>query len=63
MEGPAEISPTDRATRVDIAVRYLGPEMGAAYVDGTGGDHIVVRIRPGRWRTTDYSTLEPPGAG
>jgi PPOX class probable F420-dependent enzyme len=63
VEGPTEISPTDRATRVDIAARYLGAEMGAAYVDGTAGDNIVVRIRPARWRTTDYSTLELPGAG
>ena len=55
VDGPVEIEATDRATRVDIATRYLGTEMGTEYVDGSASDDIVVRLRPARWRTTDYS--------
>jgi PPOX class probable F420-dependent enzyme len=62
VEGPVEIDSTDRATRVDIATRYLGTEMGPAYVDdGPAADDIVVRLRPARWRTSDFSKLELPG--
>ena len=59
VEGPVEIEPTDRATRVDIATRYLGPEMGSAFVDGGAADDIVVRLQPARWRTTDYAKENP----
>jgi PPOX class probable F420-dependent enzyme len=56
VEGPVEIEPSDRATRVDIATRYLGTRAGTEYVDGTpGADDIVVRLRPARWRTSDFS--------
>jgi PPOX class probable F420-dependent enzyme len=56
VDGPVEIEQTDRATRVDIASRYLGAEIGTQYVDGTpDGDDIVVRLRPTRWRTSDFS--------
>jgi PPOX class probable F420-dependent enzyme len=62
VEGPVEIDSTDRATRVDIATRYLGAEMGPAYVNGgPAADDIVVRLRPARWRTSDFSKLELPG--
>jgi PPOX class probable F420-dependent enzyme len=63
VEGPVEISDADRQKRVDIAVRYLGEEMGTGYVDSTSdaGD-IVVRLTPERWRTTDYAKLELPGS-
>jgi hypothetical protein len=61
VEGPVEIEVTDRATRVDIATRYLGTEMGTAYVDGDTADDIVVRLRPARWRTSDFSKLDLPG--
>jgi PPOX class probable F420-dependent enzyme len=56
VDGPVEIEPTDRATRVDIATRYLGVQAGTEYVDGTpDADDIVVRLRPERWRTIDFS--------
>jgi uncharacterized protein len=56
VEGPVEIEPTDRATRVDIATRYLGTKAGTEYVDRTPeADDIVVRLRPARWRTIDFS--------
>jgi PPOX class probable F420-dependent enzyme len=61
VEGPVEIEATDRATRVDIATRYLGTELGTAYVDGDPADDIVVRLRPARWRTGDFSKLDLPG--
>jgi PPOX class probable F420-dependent enzyme len=62
VDGPVEIETTDRATRVHIATRYLGTEMGTAYVDsgGAAGDDIVVRLRPVRWRTSDFSKFELP---
>ena len=62
VDGPVEIDSTDRATRVDIATRYLGTEMGPAYVNGNpDADDIVVRLRPARWRTSDFSKLDLPG--
>ena len=62
VDGPVEIDSTDRATRVDIATRYLGTEMGPAYVNGNpDSDDIVVRLRPARWRTSDFSKLDLPG--
>ena len=62
VEGPVEIEATDRTTRVDIATRYLGEEMGTAYVDsGASNDDIVVRLHPTTWRTSDYSRLDNPG--
>jgi PPOX class probable F420-dependent enzyme len=61
VEGPVEVDTTDRATRVDIATRYLGVEMGTAYVDsGAATDDIVVRLHPTTWRTSDYSRLDRP---
>ncbi len=58
VDGPVEIDTTDRATRVDIASRYLGSDAGAAYVEANpDDDDIVVRLRPTRWRTMDFSKL------
>jgi PPOX class probable F420-dependent enzyme len=58
VDGPVEIEQTDRATRVDIASRYLGTAAGTEYVDAhPGADDIVVRLSPTRWRTLDFSKL------
>jgi nitroimidazol reductase NimA-like FMN-containing flavoprotein (pyridoxamine 5'-phosphate oxidase superfamily) len=42
-----------------MAHRYLGPELGDGYVESTRGegdvDNILVKMRPQRWLTTDYS--------
>ncbi len=58
VDGPVEIDQTDRATRVDIASRYLGSDAGAGYVEANpDDDDIVVRLRPTRWRTMDFSKL------
>ena len=44
-----------------MARRYLGREMGDAYVgDGSGeGDSLVFVMRPERWLTVDYNRLRP----
>jgi PPOX class probable F420-dependent enzyme len=62
VDGPVEIEATDRATRVDIATRYLGTETGTEYVDGSpDADDIVVRLHPQRWRTNDFTKQTPAG--
>jgi PPOX class probable F420-dependent enzyme len=41
-----------------LAHRYLGPELGDRYLEGTAsqaGEGIVVRMRPERWLTVDYA--------
>lgn len=54
-------APADIARDVKPVVRkYLGAEVGDAYVDGTrpnGTDEIVVRIRPERWYSRDFSRV------
>jgi PPOX class probable F420-dependent enzyme len=62
VDGPVEIEAVDIATRTDIATRYLGAEIGKAFIDsGAASDDIVVRLHPARWRTSDYSKLDNPG--
>ena len=40
-----------------IAVRYLGEEEGEQYVQDTINDEeLLVRMKPERWSTADYST-------
>ena len=50
--------PADAARDLKPVVRkYLGAEVGDAYVDGTrpnGTDEIVIRIRPRRWFSRDF---------
>jgi nitroimidazol reductase NimA-like FMN-containing flavoprotein (pyridoxamine 5'-phosphate oxidase superfamily) len=43
-----------------LARRYLGNEMGDRYVEetrnlSTHADNVLIRMRPERWLTTDYS--------
>jgi len=43
-----------------LARRYLGKEMGDRYVEETRNlpthtDNVLIRMRPERWLTTDYS--------
>jgi nitroimidazol reductase NimA-like FMN-containing flavoprotein (pyridoxamine 5'-phosphate oxidase superfamily) len=43
-----------------LAHRYLGAEFGERYLEATGGedargDNVVVRMRPERWLSVDYS--------
>jgi hypothetical protein len=62
VEGPIlaiEPMQVDRDLR-PLARRYLGPELGDQYVEETRGDRerggsVLVRMRPERWLTADYS--------
>ena len=59
VEGPAEVHDgADLELQRALAHRYLGPELGDAYVESTSGSEMVtITIRPQRWRTTDYSKM------
>ena len=60
VEGPIagiERADLERHSRV-LAHRYLGPELGDRYLAGSPGDRdgsVVVRLRPERWLSVDYS--------
>jgi hypothetical protein len=65
VEGPVSIEPVqfERDVR-PMAYRYFGPEVGERYLAEIGGSagvasDILVRLRPERWLTVDYSKLEP----
>jgi nitroimidazol reductase NimA-like FMN-containing flavoprotein (pyridoxamine 5'-phosphate oxidase superfamily) len=52
--GPADVSRDLKP----VVRKYLGAEVGDAYVDNTrpnGTNEIVVRIRPQRWYSRDFS--------
>jgi PPOX class probable F420-dependent enzyme len=50
----------DEELRVSIAVRYLGPDLGAAYAESTKGpDNVLARLTPESWRSNDYSKVSP----
>jgi len=62
IEGPVvEVRPADtKADVVPMAVRYLGQELGEAYVtstrdDGNHDDEVVIRIQPERWFSADFA--------
>lgn len=63
IEGPVATSTPDYARHIEeMAVRYLGPELGAAYLagthpDGTMGDSVLVTITPKRWWSIDYGKM------
>jgi nitroimidazol reductase NimA-like FMN-containing flavoprotein (pyridoxamine 5'-phosphate oxidase superfamily) len=58
VEGPVAFADSTREQRVDIATRYLGSELGEAYVASTeGGDGTALVLTPETWRTVDYAKL------
>jgi PPOX class probable F420-dependent enzyme len=64
VEGPVTIVPNDgdRRTEREMALRYLGPQMGEMYLASTAdqlpeGQGIIVELRPARWYTVDYSKM------
>jgi nitroimidazol reductase NimA-like FMN-containing flavoprotein (pyridoxamine 5'-phosphate oxidase superfamily) len=68
VEGPVtaiEAADVERDTR-PMAHRYLGPEFGDWYVAETAAeaaraDSVLIRMRPERWLTVDYSKqFNPP---
>ena len=58
VEGPiVEVAPADlEADRRPLAHRYFGPELGDAYLAGTG-DHgqLKYSMQPTRWWSVDYA--------
>lgn len=55
IEGPATIGPIAHDP-LELASRYLGPELGQWYVDNnpSTADTVTVRIHPEHWRTYDF---------
>ena len=53
--GPSEVETHGRP----MAHRYLGPDFGDRYIEATGAeggvDNVLIKMRPERWLTTDYS--------
>jgi PPOX class probable F420-dependent enzyme len=63
VEGTVRIEPATVDLRTEIASRYLGEEMGRAYVDSQpDADDITVVLTPQRWFTVDFAKLsaDPP---
>lgn len=59
IEGPVAFAEATREQRIAIASRYLGDEMGEAYVASTeGGDDTALVLAPEIWRTVDYAKLQ-----
>ena len=58
VEGPIVVGGTDHDLERDLAHRYLGQEIGDVYLASVA-DTVsrVVRLRPTRWRTVDYSAM------
>ena len=59
VEGPTTIDTVDfEADTREMALRYLGPKLGAAYMTATykngQSEEVVVRLRPERWSTADF---------
>jgi hypothetical protein len=61
VEGPITIGPYEWERDVrSVAIRYLGREMGEIYLAATAADHesaVLVRLKPERWNTTDFSSF------
>lgn len=55
VEGPIVALEPAGDQLLPMAVRYLGEEMGRAYVQEAAADtDVLVRIRPERWLAVDY---------
>jgi nitroimidazol reductase NimA-like FMN-containing flavoprotein (pyridoxamine 5'-phosphate oxidase superfamily) len=58
VEGPVEVVAA-ASDNLEMASRYLGPELGKWYADTnpTTDDSVVVVLRPEHWRTFDFGKL------
>ncbi len=58
VEGPVVVSDDDVDT-AELAIRYLGADMGAWYVQHNPptADSVVARLRPEQWLTVDYGKV------
>jgi nitroimidazol reductase NimA-like FMN-containing flavoprotein (pyridoxamine 5'-phosphate oxidase superfamily) len=59
VEGPTSFDELDFARDIrEMALRYLGPRMGEAYLEATypegRTDEVLVRLRPERWWSRDF---------
>ncbi len=54
VEGPVTVN-YGNFDIAELAIRYLGPEIGASYAKNRpSSDSVVVRLRPEQWLTVDY---------
>lgn len=55
LEGPVTIVPAAHDP-LELATRYLGPELGQWYADNSPTEgNVNVRLRPEHWRTHDFA--------
>ena len=56
VEGPVTLE-SKRHDSLELAARYLGPELGAWYVENSpdGEDVVTVVLTPEHWRTHDFN--------
>lgn len=60
VEGPVTIGKPDHERDVrSMALRYLGKEMGEAYLQITASEPegVLVELRPARWWSVDYENM------
>jgi Pyridoxamine 5'-phosphate oxidase len=56
--GPVTFGDLSDGDRLDLAVRYLGEQLGRRYVESSPDiDNMRVTLTPQRWHTTDYAKL------
>ena len=58
VEGAVTLEPPVAPDTLEMAVRYLGPEMGKRYAEGGGEGSLKARLKPERWRSEDYRKLQ-----
>ena len=57
VEGPVTLEPATEDA-LEMATRYLGPELGRWYADENASeDTVIVRLRPEHWRTYDFAKV------
>ena len=55
---PAVVEMVSQAERVELARRYLGTELGDAYIAANPyGSQIVFRMTPERWLAVDFAKV------
>jgi PPOX class probable F420-dependent enzyme len=62
VDGPVVVGDNgaDEDLRTRIAIRYLGEELAAGYIESTrGSDNVLARLTPEHWRSNDYSRVSP----